>query len=112
MRVKACSGPGLVSVTVGDQTIALNPGEELFVADHKASRAESMPRDNIGRRQLRAYDLPNNKTAVIGEFSLGSMLSNTSHLAKRRKEQARKLQSGMLPENNHLRSFRCTDYAR
>lgn len=80
LRVKGLSGPGLIEIAAAGTRIPLNLGEEVLISDHRPTRQEAMPSDGVGRRNQKAYALDERNTAVICEFSLVSMLSNSAYM--------------------------------
>jgi hypothetical protein len=95
MRVKACSGPGAVTVMAGGKKIDLMPGEEVFIADHNPSKTETTPADGIGRRQVKSIKLQDGKIAVLSEFSIASMIGTREEMAM--------IRQPITPEHKHVR---------
>ncbi len=90
LRVAVCSGPGHVSLHVGESEITLTAGEEVVISDHKLSEAEQGKADGIGRRHFSNYKLSANRHVSICEISLSSVIGNWSGL------------SASSTENNHV----------
>jgi hypothetical protein len=80
LRVAACSGPGDVSIRTEGRMIAVAPGQEVLIADHKATSEEIEPFDGIGRRNASTQVIGNGMTAVLSDFSIVSLASNATHL--------------------------------
>jgi hypothetical protein len=82
MRVKACSGPNEISVvTTNKYHLPLHLASEVLVTDHRPSKGEALPDDGIGRRQMKAIAVDDKTTAIMGEFSIASMINSHPHLA-------------------------------
>jgi hypothetical protein len=81
LRVKACSGPAQVSITVGDKTVVLNAGEELVLSRNPLSEAEVHGKDGIGRRLISTTAFASDVHGAVCEFSMVSFMSNTKYLS-------------------------------
>jgi hypothetical protein len=79
-RVQALSGPDEVSVVAGKRLIPLNCGKEVFISDHKPSQTESIPADGVGRRGMSAYALDGALSAIVGDFSMVTLLNSATYL--------------------------------
>ena len=80
IRVRACTGLGSVVLHNPKTKIPLSAGSELMLFDHQPTKYEAIPKDGIGRRNLVAHRIDNELTAVLGDFSVVSLLHNSSHL--------------------------------
>jgi hypothetical protein len=80
VRIRACSGPGDVSVAVEGHTFELNPGEEILIADERPTKADALGSDGLGRRQLSVEKLTDSCWAVTGDFSIVSMLNGAPYI--------------------------------
>jgi hypothetical protein len=84
MRVRACSGPGHISVNLEGRSIELNPGEEVLIADHNLNSREISPDDGIGRRQSKTLKIHDNLQVAVSEFSILGMLMTSDYLSSLR----------------------------
>lgn len=97
LRVKQCSGMNGVSVQIGKSTLPLYAGREILVTNNKISTtqaAQAAPADGVGRRKLCILPVEN-KTAVVGDFSLPSLLSNCEYMRYLRQDSGRHSQRAM-----------------
>lgn len=95
LRVKACSGHGDIWLKVGKSKISLESGKEVLLADHHPSAHEAAPEDGIGRRQLLDRQINRDTTAVVGDFSMVSMIHNADYM-RSIKRQADKTSKHLL----------------
>jgi hypothetical protein len=80
VRIYACSGPGDVSVQIGEETIELAPGREMVIADHQLRDEQIRQRDGIGRRAGAAYRVGSSSFVGMNDFSLVTLVANSEHL--------------------------------
>ncbi len=73
-RVRALSGPGDITITAGEKSISLNPGEEMMIAAHPLKRHDLNPADGIGRRVARHFKFSNGVYGAISDFSIASLI--------------------------------------
>ena len=78
--VRSCSPAGTVSLKVNGKKIALNPGEEMLVAQHKPDASEVNLADGVGRRHSHTIAV-GDKHITISDFAIITLLSNTAALA-------------------------------
>lgn len=99
LRVRACSGPGLIWVHAEGRRIPLAPGQEILVTDHHPKDEETSPGDSIGRRQIETVRM-DRLSVTMSEFSMVSMMRSCPSLAALRRadcsEEHRQLRSAML----------------
>lgn len=79
-RIASCSGPGAVVATFNKFQVPLERGEEVLFTDHQPQSDELAAGDGILRRNLRWANLGEGKHAVLGEFSIYSLLYNAAQL--------------------------------
>ncbi len=80
LRVRVLSGPGHVAVVAAGKTIRLGPGQEAYLADHVPGDDDAHCRDNVGRREVRKYQLADGCTMSLCDFSIISLLASKHHL--------------------------------
>lgn len=80
VRTQAMSGPDDVFVVAGKRLIPLNCGKEVFITDHKPTQSETVPADGVGRRGMSAFALDGKLSAVVGDFSMVTLLNSTNFL--------------------------------
>ncbi len=80
MRVRACSGPGHVTLVLGDVRIPLLPGTEALVSTHPLSGKDFQPQDGIARRAPVVQRSSGKYHYAIADFSLLSMLSHKGYM--------------------------------
>jgi hypothetical protein len=73
VRVIALSGPGHITVSAGNQSIALQPGEEICI---QVADEEPIHTDAISRRARKTYSF-GNLQATITDVSISSVLTNS-----------------------------------
>lgn len=88
LRITACSGPGHISVQVGNQLINMTAGEELVISKTKLSNDEQVRTDGIGRRRLSSSKMQSNLHLSFSEVSLLSVLSSWEPLLNARSSKA------------------------
>lgn len=80
-RIKAISQGSKVTVVAGKHRMDINAGEEILVTNHRPTKQEVFPLDGVGRRQIIAYALDEQTTAVLGEFAVATYLRNADVVA-------------------------------
>jgi len=80
IRIIACSGPGDLTIQLGPHKIALAPGEEILLSDHKPEASEILQEDGIGRRFTTTAQLSEGIFVAKSDVSLITMLANQAHL--------------------------------
>lgn len=80
-RVQAMSGPDDVTIVAGKRLIPLNCGKEVFVTDHKPTQSELVPADGVGRRGMSAFALDGTLSAIVGDFSMVTLLNSHQFLS-------------------------------
>src|SRR5207253_3528336 len=85
--IKSCSGPGKLTVHVGNQTVRLSMGQEAVIL----SRGKTMAamRDGIGRRAVKIYQNGANQRLLVTEYSLPSYMMNSTELIKMARSQTK-----------------------
>jgi len=81
-RIRACSGPGHISVVSEGRDIRLNPGEELVVVNGQMTQVDAFPADGIGRRKIHKHELSAEKSVAISEFSMTTLLATHSWMTR------------------------------
>lgn len=99
LRVRACSGPGLIWVHAEGRRIPLAPGQEVLITDHRPKEEETSPDDSIGRRQIETVRM-DRLSVTLSEFSIVSMMRSCPSLAALRRSDCsaehRRLRDAML----------------
>lgn len=81
-RIRACSGPGHITVVSEGREIRLNPGEELVVVNGEMSQVDAFPADGIGRRKIHKHELSAQKSVAISEFSMTTLLAKHAWMSR------------------------------
>jgi YVTN family beta-propeller protein/adhesin HecA-like repeat protein len=87
LRVKSCGGLNQVSVISANTKLVANLGEELIICARRPTRQDVFLPDGVGRRNHCAYSIDGDKTAVISEFSILSMLNNVPYMQSMKRPQ-------------------------
>jgi len=85
VSVRALSGIGDVRVVAGQRSIILACGQEITLTDHPPTVADLSPDDGIGRRGIRVHEISPSLHAVTSEFSIVTVIANTSRLTSLRR---------------------------
>jgi len=80
LRVRVLSGPGHVAIVAASKTIRLGPGQEAYLTGHLPGDDEAQCRDDVGRRELRKYQLADGCALTLCDFSVVSLLASERHL--------------------------------
>jgi hypothetical protein len=78
-RIRACSADNGVNVQLGNSSVNLTSGTEMFITDRKPDKDDLSPRDGIARRQVSVY-LAGAKNVVMTDFSIVSMINKVPYL--------------------------------
>jgi hypothetical protein len=76
VRIKACSGPGHVSILSGPRKLDMLPGQELFLCDYIPNEEHKLPADGIGRRKLQMFSLNSKIQAVLCDYSVVTLIAS------------------------------------
>jgi hypothetical protein len=79
-RVKSLSGPGHLAVQEGEQTLPINPGQELFITKKVIEDSDLTPPDGVGRRRFDKMTLVDGTKAVMSDFSILAFLAAGEHM--------------------------------
>src|SRR5262249_11198235 len=74
IRVQACGGGGKVHVVANGQSMELNPGTELILADHEIQSVGNLANDGVARREVTPVSFGDKVKGVVNEFSMVSLL--------------------------------------
>jgi len=80
IRVQVLSGTKPVSVVAAKHIMPLKCGKEILITNHKPTQQEAVPADEVGRRGMSAIALGNDMGAVLGNFSIFSILTGAKYM--------------------------------
>jgi hypothetical protein len=79
-RIQVLSGTKPVSVVAAKHIMPLKCGKEILITNHKPTQKEAVPADEVGRRGMSAIALGDGMGAVLGDFSIFSVLTGAKHM--------------------------------
>lgn len=80
LRARPLTGPGDVTIMSGKNQVAVPPGEEVVISDHKPAKEDTNPLDGIARRNPTTRALDDKLSVTVTDFSILSLLVSADYL--------------------------------
>ncbi len=78
---------GSIAVYVGNRVMKLSVGHEMLIGPNDGSVSKALKSEAVGRRSIKAFDVPGNNQVITCDYSLTSLVHNTDILTRLMKSE-------------------------